>query len=235
VSRLLTPKEIAERALRKIGAYSINDTGADAEETSEALFWLDMIVASFVAKTRAQWLVQRDITRALTASTASYLLETLLAADMPADKVYYIIGARLRYSNGDEEELEIVRRAKYDEIAQKTSSGTPAMVYIDRITADQKLFLHPVPGVSGFSIVLTLVANAPNMTASAGGSPHSLRVGWQLWLAKALAAEIGDGPVRRLRRADVDAMRRDAAIERAELIPADQEYAGDGRTAGWGA
>ena len=40
MSKLWKASGICERALRKIGAFSVNDTAADPEELAEALYWL---------------------------------------------------------------------------------------------------------------------------------------------------------------------------------------------------
>lgn len=203
MSALYTAKQIAERALRKIGAYSINDSAADPAELEESLYWLDMAVGHLVETSRPKWLLPNTITKALTANQQTYTLATLLGSDNPTDGVLYVTGVSLRDSSGNDTPLDMLTKAKWDEITDKDQTGTPEAVYIDRLKT-LTLKVVPVPTVSTFSILLDVQTYAPDLTASNGKVRHGFSNGWQLWQVLALAAQIGDGPVRKLPVAEVD-------------------------------
>ena len=85
MSKLWKASGICERALRKIGAFSVNDTAADPEELSEALYWLDLAVAELAGTEQCQWLIPTTLSIALTANTPSYDLSTALGTGNPTD------------------------------------------------------------------------------------------------------------------------------------------------------
>lgn len=199
MSALLSARGIAEKALEKIGAYSINDTAADGEELVRALSWLDLIVAEVAGNERCFWLVPATIDVPLTADTASYDLESTMGTSAPADGVLYPVGVKLRDANDEDEPVEIIHRDAYEAIADKDASGTPDRVYFDRLnSAGITAYVYPVPTVSTYSLQLVVQTHAPDLTLRSGGIAHNFPVAWQRCLITLLAGAIGDGPVRRL-------------------------------------
>ena len=222
MSKLWKASGICERALRKIGAFSVNDTAADPEELSEALYWLDLAVAELAGTEQCQWLIPTTLSIALTANTPSYDLSTALGQANPTDGVLFPIEAWLRNSNGEDEPLEIIRRKEYEDIADKDAVGAPTRIYIDRLGADQNLFVHPVPDATGYTIRLVCQTYAPNLvgaTPNAGGNVgHGFSAEWQKWMVNQNAADIGSGPVRRLPPSEINDMRTQAEASRARLM-----------------
>lgn len=222
MSKLWKASGICERALRKIGAFSINDTAADGEELAEALYWLDLAVAELAGTEKCQWLIPTTLSIALSADTASYDLSNALGTSNPTDGVLFPMSAWLRDSNGEDTPIDIIRRQDYEDISDKDESGEPNIVYIDRLADDQNIFVHPVPDATGYSVRLLCQTYAPNMlagTPSDGGNvAHGFSAEWQRWLILQNSADIGSGPVRRLPSGEITDIRQQAAISRAALM-----------------
>ncbi len=212
MSALFSTTDICERALRKIGSFSINDSAADPEELQEAAYWLDMSVAEMVATERCTWLIPDTITLALTADTASYVLSTIMGTSYPTDGFLFVIEAYLT-DGGTDQPINIMRRREYEDISKKTAGGRPEGVYIDRLSAktEQKIYVYPVPSDATLSLKLVIQKQSPDLSPRAGVR-HGFQVAWQRWLVLATAAEIGDGPVRRLPSGETDRTRRDAEM-----------------------
>lgn len=216
MSILLTAREISEKALRKAGVLSINDDAAEGPELAETLGWLDLIVAELAGTERCFFFIPDTLSIPLSADTPSYDLDGTLGADGPADGIQFPIFATIATidNNGSETPIEIVRRRQYEELAKKATTGTPDRIFIDRLN-DPKMFVYPVPGTgaSGLAIKLVVQTFAPQYRLSQSGNKATgLRAAWQLWAITKLAAEIGDGPVRRLPKSEVDSFRRDAEV-----------------------
>ena len=102
--KLLTVTEICERALRKIGAYSINDTGADPVHLEEARYWLDMVLGHVSSRKRTWWLVPDTEPVTLVADTATYQLSDELSG---SPDVQHVVGVWLvNTSSGARKPLE---------------------------------------------------------------------------------------------------------------------------------
>lgn len=222
MSKLWKASGIAERALRKIGAMSINDTAADHEELSEALYWMDLAVAEFAGSERCQWLIPATLSKALSADTASYDLSDFLGTSNPTDGVLFPVSAWIRNSSGEDAEIQILRRTEYEAITDKDQSGEPCSIYIDRLNADQNLYVWPVPSDATYTLRLVCQTYAPNLlsgTPNEGGNvAHGFSAEWQRWLVLQTAADIGSGPVRRLPSQEVSDMRQQAEISRSRLL-----------------
>ena len=199
MSVMLSAKEICERALRKIGAFPINDTAADGEELAEALSWLDLTVAEQAGSTRCFWLVPATLSVSLTADTAEYDLITVLASSAPDDGLQFPVSATVKDDNGNETPLKLVTRTEYEEITDKTVSGTPELIWIDRLE-NPTMKTYPVlgTGLTGWSIELVVQTFAPDFHKTTGSKSTGLRAAWQKWAVYELSAVLGDGTIRRL-------------------------------------
>ena len=222
MSKLWKASGICERALRKIGAFSINDTAADAEELAEALYWLDLSVAELAGTGQCQWLIPTTLSIALSADTASYDLSAALGSSNPTDGVLFPIEAWIRDSDGLDTPIDIIRRRDFEDIEDKDKAGVTDRIYIDRLADDQNLFIYPVVDETGYSIRLLCQTYAPNMlsgTPEGGGNiEHGFSAEWQRWLILQNAADIGSGPVRRLPPGEITDIRQQAGIARAALM-----------------
>lgn len=197
-TRLFTVREICERALRKINAFSLMDTEADALELEEATWWLDMLVSHLCGANRILWLVPQTLTFALTAKTLSYDLKTTLGDEYPDQGIQFPLHATATYVEastttanavvgddaaiitgetvltprqgvGTTRPVEIVKRVIFDEISDRDQAGPPEQVYIDRLAAPM-LRVHPVPQEEGWWLNLTVQTYQDDLIAR--GNAH---------------------------------------------------------------
>lgn len=234
MSQKLSNKRIGEAALRLIGSFSINDSAADPAELEEALFWLDLSVNTMSAIDQCYWLVTNTVSKALTVDQVSYDLETLLGSDKPDDGVFFVVDATINDGNGADEPVTIIRRDEYEAIPDKDVSGKADRIYIDRRN-EPTLFTYPTMGTgASYTLNLVLRSYAPDMTKNRGNSKHGIPPEWNEWMIVETASKIGNGPVRRLPRAEKNDLKGESKMLYDKLmVYANREKAGTGRTARW--
>ncbi len=218
MSSLLSASEICETALRKIGSFSINDSAADPEEMKEAAKWLDLVVGEMTETERCTWLIQDTVTVPLEADKATYNLANAMGVNYPSDGVMFITHTFITNGTSDQD-VEMARRASYEELTVKTSTGPPKLIYIDRLSDknEQSFTVYPVPVDATHSLKFVFQKHAPDLRNDFGKKAHGFHRGWQKWLVLATAAEIGDGPVRRVPSSENDRTRRDAQMSFGKL------------------
>lgn len=200
MSRVLTVSEICERALRKIGVVSINDSAAPGGYVDEARWWLDMVVGHIVAKQRRWWMVPVSHAVTLTAGQAEYPAATSLGEAAGIMHVVSVWRVSLTDAS-DRAEVTIMRRSEWEGREAAGSTGIPEAVYVDR--ADKPTIrVHPTPSAPilhqlevvyhRFGPDYSPRVSNPNMPLDA------MRQTWNLAIVHALAAEIGNGPIRKL-------------------------------------
>ncbi len=193
---------ICERALRKIGAYSIRDTGARTDEMDEARHWLDLVVGHVASMKRTWWLVPGTARLTLTAGTTAYGLRTLLPG---APAVQHVVALHtVDLTTGQRDPLLIARRQEWEDRDGTLGPDDAVMAWIDR-TRDPVLNLYPAPpSPVRQAIDVTFQAFAPDQTIGTFTQKiQMVRDGWNLFLITRLAAEIGNGPVRKLPQDEV--------------------------------
>jgi len=237
MAKRFNAKEIGERALRKIGAYSINDAEADPEELQETLYWMDMNLAHICGTEAAFWLRPATISKALTADTGSYVLETLLGTDYPSDGIVSVPGVWIT-TGSDDDPLEQLRRVDYENIQNKAATGRPEYFYIDRLASDdeQKVYFYPVPS-SGYTAKFLVQTYSPDLTKRPFAEQHGLYTAAQLWLTLSTAFLISDGPVRRLEAGRMDRIEKQAMQAFKDLKAygsVNTEQVRDRRVQAWG-
>lgn len=207
----LSNKQVAEAALKKIGEYSINDNSADGAALDEALFWLDQVVGFFTATDDAYWLVDNTFPIAMVADQVSYNLENALLTNAPEEGVLFVVSANITDGNNRDTPLPINRRDEYEAIENKTTSGTPQLIYVDRQTPTETMFVYPVP-ITGTTEIINVVIRkySEDLTKKRVAATSGLPPEWQLWMIAATAAEIGNGPVRKLPVNEIRALKADA-------------------------
>lgn len=240
--RLFSARELAESALRKIGAFSINDTAADPAELSEALRWLDLSVGELTSTFECWWLIEETISFDLTADTVSYVLYSVAGNAYPSAGIQFVKSAWLRDSSGKDRELRMMSREEYEAIEDKDASGTPSAIYFDRLRnhTERNVFVHPVPTTADYSVRIVVQNYAQDQmgrgSSGSGRLDHGWPTEWQRFLIYMTAAEVGDGPVRRLPMNEIASYRAIAAGAKAALEPyANRETRGVRRTEAWGA
>lgn len=217
-SELYTATEICERALRMIGAFSINDSAAQPNDLYETVFWLDMMMANEAGSGRCHWLMRDELSITLESGTASYDLAAELAQQLKTG-VQFPVDAVLKDANGNRRTLDILPQKKFRETVKPDTAGTPTCLFIDRLNGPT-LHVYPVPTDTDeeSSIILTVQTFAesvkPRSTAknnALGNERAGFRQAWNLWAVCQLAAYIGNGPVRALPTQRVNDYRNEAA------------------------
>lgn len=218
-SGIYTTQAAAEKALRRIGAYSINDTGADPEELRETLEWMDLAVAELAEIEECWWLVPETITQTLTANDGTYTLN--LFANYPATGIAFPMAAYISDGTNDRP-IEILRRREYEDKSNKATAGAPEAVYIDRLADNKNVKLYPVQNDSTSILKLVVQTFAPDVRGGegnlVGNIDHNFPRAWQLWLILRTAALIGDGPVRNIGAQAVDRIEKQAAASLQALM-----------------
>ena len=213
MSRMLSIREVCERALRRIGAYPIRSSGARPEEVDEARFWLDMIVGHMSSVMRTWWLVPGTGTFALAPGTPGYDLGEMLTSAQAPDGIQFVISVYLYdpVAKIDICEMRMLRRQEYEAIDDKSRIGEPEAIYIDRDDRPRAT-LYPVPDTARSYVVRVLFQGySSDFTKNSGvDKTFTVRHSWNLWLVTALAAAIGNGPVRKQPADEVKDMKDEA-------------------------
>lgn len=242
--RLLSAAKLAELALQRIGAFSVNDSAADPVHLGRALEWMDLTVQEFAGTTKCFWLISRQIEIPLDAATITYDLQDAMGDQLPPGNVIFPISATLRHPNEggrfSETPVEIIDWEKYEAIAQKDATGVPCAIFIDRVRPRMTMYVvEPAATDSTYTLLLTVQQYAPDLTRNAGDTDHQMRAEFQLWAVLATAAHIGKGPVKRLSLQTSNDIAQEAGTLRARLTAyANREQPMRGqpeRTEAWGA
>ena len=220
-TRLFSARDIAELALQRIGAYSPMDSAADDTEMRRALEWMELGISDLAGRKRCQWLIPATITFALEADTPSYVLADVMGSAVPSLGVAYAISAKTIDANSAERNVDVIRRDDFEAFTDKTTSGDPDFVYLDRLVNDGMIYTYPVKtGSTALSLRLVVMTYPRSVLGPigeaepAGDVEHGFDRTWQLWLVHSTAALIGAGPVRRLRKQDLDEIKE--ARDRSE-------------------
>lgn len=230
MSYLFTAKQIAEEALRKIGAYSINDSAADGTELRVALNWLDLIMAELSGTTQIFWLVRNEVNLTLVSDQRSYTLPAALNAEAPANGIQFINGATLVDQDGNRSDLTILDYQTYNAVTDKNAQGEPTGIYVERLD-NPVLYAYPVANFDTslgqtrtIELSLQTFANtvaadrATTRMASEGALQHGLRLSWQKWAIYELARSLGDGTIRNLPSGRLDRLKDTALMAKKELL-----------------
>jgi hypothetical protein len=232
---------LCERALRKIGAYSINDSAADPGDLDEALHLLDLEMKYLAGTEFANWLVPGSVTISLTGGEASFALLNRLGNSLTTEGFQFPLWIELDI-NGNRTPVEMVTRRDFDRLCKPATTGRPEIAHLDR-TADPVLRLYPYPatGEDTWDLILTYQTFAADVLPKQSGATRGgnvkpgLPAAWEKWAVTAIAAGAADGPVRRLPSGEVRLMKAEATDMMNTLITkANSEFtSGPPVTEGW--
>lgn len=197
MSENFSGREIAEKALRKIGVFSTYDTAADPVQLAEALDWLDLVIAHAAGKTRLFFLTPSELSVSLTGDQQEYDLIEELAANAPDRGIQRVTFAALDDGNGNRTPLTLISSTEKDSKLSPADTGTPTEIYVDRQT-NPTLFTYPVlaSGVTGYSIKLTVQTYGEEFASHrTGNKATGVRTSWQKWLIYELSKCLGDGTI----------------------------------------
>lgn len=206
---------VLERALRKIGATAITSPAARAREMVEARYWLDMVVGHLAGRERTWWLVPRTATFLLVAGKREYDLNEAVGIAQAPDGIEFVVAVYIDDATtgaavGD---VNLLRREEYEaEVGETINAvGVPSGAYIDRAQRPTLMFLHAPGAGRSYRARVVFQSYAPNLVSTRDLKLlERFRSAWTLWLVTATAAQIGNGPVRKLPKDEVDDMKRDA-------------------------
>lgn len=219
MSVLLSAKEIVERSLRQIGSYSINDDAARTEEMNEGLFWLDLIMSQLAGTEHINFLSNETVSLSLSADMQSFNLQTALVQVWPKDGMAFPLNAYL-INGSTRTEIELITKKRFDELEEET--GLPQYIYIDR-TNNPILNVWPVPSTGDLTLELTFQKFSPTFEAKTN-IDTGLKPSWQRWAIYALSAEIGNGPVRKVPRSELNDYRAIAEATLQKLQAFDRSF-----------
>lgn len=252
-SRRFSAREICELALRKIGAFAINDEAANDTEMEVALQCYEIIVSEIATIMGCWFLIPESFRFYWPGPTATGTVAEIMADIYPAVGIQRPIRATLIDANGVRcGNLPMVRRAAYDSVDNKSTQGRPELLYFDSLALEPEVSIYRVPQ-DGVTWQVELEAQVfPKSilgeqinTDQSGDVRHDFGVGWQHYMVNKLASVIGDGPVRQKQRQDLEAWETKSQNQLAELIAWDnrerrstlartQRWGGDNRSFGWG-
>ena len=247
MSHLLSVGEICDRALRKIGAFPTRSSGARGADVEESRYWLDFVVAHQAARQRTWWLVPATVTFPLTAGTDTYDMAQQIGGTQAPNGISSVASVVLYNTKTglDLHSVAILRRLEFEQrnvggrnlpsddpwqwapASSRGNAEAPGAPVACYITRDQSPIIRfaPVPdSVGAYGVRVVCQGYSKDFVAAdATERVLNLRSTWFLWLVTALAAEIGDGPVRKLPADEVRSMRREAQQLRGDLESYDLE------------
>lgn len=188
MSAVLSSGDIAEHALRQIGAFSTNDMGSDPAQFEVALERLDILVAELASTETLPWLIETSTQYALASGTRDYTLtglEHVTAAWVDRD--------------GELDDIELLRLGPFEDL--EGSASDPRAGYVRRVASLTgpvlTLRLWPTPAAAqvGAYLVVTGQTYSADLVSGHGRDHTGLPAGWSRYLIYLLAADIGSGPV----------------------------------------
>lgn len=217
-----TVANLCELALQKIGEMSTYDTAADPVAMERARRWMDLVVARKTGSLRLDFLVRSDLRFALTAGTMTYNIADTLASAAPTDGIDHVLSARLLNAETGRtiRELDMLGRDEWDAIALHDQDGEPTCCFIDSAVSPNISFYRQPEEAGVYLASLSVQSFSDNVSTLASGAAFvdGLRTSWQMWCVLATAAELGDGPVRRLASDEVRNLKTGAEEAWRELM-----------------
>ena len=217
-----TAKEIAEGALKTIGAFPSSQSAPDEGELKDTLNWLEMLInfQSGIRPLAGFWQVF-DIP--VEAGVGDYDLN-----DYAEERgVSYVFGAMLVDITGDTDPLDF--QYENDALSENlTRTGRPCRATVTK-DAEMVLKVYPTPTQveEDSGLVIRVRVQTYHEIIEATGTANEdirLRPSWYLWLIKRLGYEIGSGPVRRLSEGELKRLEDDAMMLENALLARDGQY-----------
>lgn len=217
-----TAKQVAENALKTIGAFPPSMSAADPGELRTALQWLEMMLNTTVGiRPLAGFWRVFDIS--LEAGIGDYELDDF--ADESG--VQQVFSVNIVDSEGNVDPLKMLFEEEGD-AENLEDTGQPERVVVTR-DAHPVLKVYPTPTSTEEDAGLVLRVRVQTYQTPIDGSgiadeDMKLRPSWYLWATKRLAYEIGSGPVRRLMDTELKRLQSDADKIETALLARDGQY-----------
>lgn len=206
---------VLQRALRRMGAYPISSSGPRPAEMEEARYWLDMHVGHLAARKRTWWLTPSTQTFPLIAGQRDYVLDEVLPTAGAANGVQAVIALYIDEAATGAEvgPVNILRRQEFEDLvgANTTASGPPTIAYVDRAQRPTLRFLEAPDAAVSYVARVVFQSYSPDLKVGRDlARLEQFRSAWTLYLVTATAMLIGNGPVRKLPKDEVDDLKREA-------------------------
>lgn len=206
---------VCQRALRLIGEYALRASGPRPEAMEEAVYWLDMIVASVAAQELTWWMVPATGTFVLEPGVRDYDLARVLGAEQAPDSVQFVSAMFVDDADSGQQiqQLVLLRRHEFEEMAgvNAGATGTPQYGYVDRMRNPTLRLAETPDAATTYRLRVVFQGYSPDLVS---GRDLKLltkfRDGWTLYLTYALAAHLAAGAVRQLPSDEVDRLDRRA-------------------------
>lgn len=187
----LTSAQIATSALREIGVYSPYDEAPDASQFAIALDRLEMLLDELTGTEKLWFFSPSTQSMALTSGTATYAMNALLSTDLQ-----FVTRVRL-LRESEELPVTLLRKSDYEALRgtdAETAKTYPDSVYIER-KDNPNLICVPTPAETGLVLKISGFTYANDVANDGGEVDHGFPAAWERYLSRALAADIGSGPV----------------------------------------
>lgn len=212
MAQLMGVDEICIQALRKIQAYVPSDTGPDGNELNISRESLDIVLKHYLSSDHFWFVVSDTLSVTLAEDDDDYDLKTELGASWPSQGIAFPVDAALVDSNGNKNDLTIIRRDQWDNRDQ-TETGRPREVFFDR-SDPTTIRMRTWPTISTdattYTAELTVQKFAKQVwgggvaaTTSAGLEPS-----FNMWAIYALSCYLGDGTIKELNDRTIDRLMR---------------------------
>lgn len=207
---------VCQRALRKIGEFGLRSSGPRPEAMEEARYWLDMLVAHVATQERTWWLVPQTAAFPLIAGQRDYSLLDAVGATQGPDGIEFVAAVLIVDAATGQlvNDVNVLRRIEFEQLRARdaTATGAPSACYINRDRSPTMQFLEAPDDAIEYECRVIFQGYAPSLlNGDDNARMVKFRDGWQLYLVTALAAQIGDGPVRKLPADETKKAQADAA------------------------
>ncbi len=229
MARTLDSRELCARALRMIGEFPTSETAPDGEQLREALFWLDLVMASNAGLRDVFFLRPATVELTLTPGQRDYSLATIMGDSFPSGGISFPTGCQMLWPGPQPRSLPvpIVRREMINSVGSPDEVGVPRMIWIDRLAVGQRLVTWPtLPAAETqiYKLLLDFQAASPDLSPAgvSGARPNGttitgVRTAWQQWVILKLASALGSGPINKQSATQIALWERQAAELKVDL------------------
>lgn len=227
MARTLSSNDLCGRALRMVGEFPTDQTAPDGEQLREALFWLDLIMASNAGLREVFHLQPATVAITLVPGQKDYSLSASMAGFFPRDGFSFPTHCEMLWPGQHAIPIPIVSKKRFSEIGRPDEIGVPRMIYIDRLPTDQRLLTWPTLSATEtqvYKLMLDFQKSSPDLSPSgvSGARPNDttitgLRTAWQQWVIMKLAIALGSGAINKQQASTIALWEKQAAEIKVEL------------------
>lgn len=175
----VTRNDVIDAALRVLGVIGLGETPTSEDYTncSQAL---NILIKAWAKKGYPLHTTSTQ-TINLVASTASYNLTT---------RPVRIFGAYLRDTSNIDRPLQLISNQEYDDLANKTTTGTPNQIYYDNQLSAGTVYVYPAPDATSADYTIYVECQRMFYDMSASTDNFDFPQEWFQALKWGLAAEV---------------------------------------------